>query len=44
VLLLIKRQEKPAAMPFDRCPVCGREIVTKEIEKLLSGGVNAASV
>jgi len=25
-------------MPFDKCPVCGGEIVKKEVDKLLRGG------
>ena len=29
-------------MPFRECPVCGGEIVEKEVEKLLRGGVNTA--
>ncbi len=29
-------------MPFERCPVCGGELVEKEVEKLLRGGVNTA--
>lgn len=28
--------------PFDRCPVCGGELVEKEVEKLLKGGVHIA--
>ena len=28
--------------PFDKCPVCGGELVEKEVEKLLKGGVNTA--
>jgi YgiT-type zinc finger domain-containing protein len=35
---------KPTKKPFDQCPVCGGEIVEKEIEKLLRGGVNTAVV
>ena len=31
-------------MPFDRCPVCGGEVVEKEVEKLLRGGVHTAVV
>ena len=27
---------------FNRCPVCGGEIVEKEVEKLLRGGENTA--
>jgi YgiT-type zinc finger domain-containing protein len=28
--------------PFERCPICGGELVEKEVEKLLKGGVNTA--
>ncbi len=28
--------------PFDKCPVCGGELVEKEVEKLLRGGVHTA--
>ncbi len=28
--------------PFDKCPVCGGELVEKEVEKLLKGGVHTA--
>ena len=31
-------------MPFEKCPVCGGEMVSKEVEKLLRGGPNTASV
>ncbi len=31
-------------MPFEKCPLCGGELVTKDVEKLLRGGVNTASV
>lgn len=27
---------------FDKCPVCGGELVEKEVEKLLKGGVHTA--
>ena len=27
-------------IPFEKCPVCGGEMVGKEVEKLLRGGVN----
>jgi YgiT-type zinc finger domain-containing protein len=30
--------------PFDKCPVCGGELVEKEVEKLLRGGVHTAVV
>lgn len=29
-------------MPFSRCPVCGNEMVSKEVEKLLRGGQHTA--
>jgi len=29
---------------FDRCPVCGGELVGKKVEKLLRGGVDTAIV
>ena len=35
---------RPTKKPFDMCPVCGGEIVEKEIKKLLRGGVNTAVV
>jgi YgiT-type zinc finger domain-containing protein len=31
-------------MPFEKCPVCGGEVVEKEVEKLLRGGGNTATV
>lgn len=31
-------------MPFRECPVCGGEMVEKEVEKLLRGGVHTAVV
>ena len=29
---------------FEKCPTCGGEVVRKQTEKLLRGGVNLASV
>lgn len=29
-------------MPFGKCPVCGGEMVGREVEKLLRGGVDIA--
>jgi YgiT-type zinc finger domain-containing protein len=29
-------------MPFQRCPICGGEMVDKEVEKLLRGGKHTA--
>jgi YgiT-type zinc finger domain-containing protein len=31
-------------MPFKQCPVCGGEVVEKEVEKLLRGGRHTAVV
>ncbi len=31
-------------MPFSKCPVCGGDLVEKEVEKLLRGGVHTAVV
>ena len=31
-------------MPFEKCPVCGGEVIEKEVEKLLRGGGNTATV
>ena len=31
-------------MRFSKCPVCGGEMVEKEVEKLLRGGKNTAAV
>ena len=28
--------------PFEKCPVCGGDLVEKEVEKLLRGGVHTA--
>ncbi len=30
--------------PFEKCPICGGELVTKEVENLLRGGVHTASL
>ena len=31
-------------IPFKECPVCGGEVIEKEVEKLLRGGKNTAVV
>ena len=31
-------------LPFDKCPVCGGETAEKEVEKLLKGGTNTATL
>lgn len=28
--------------PFEKCPICGGELVEKEVEKLLRGGTHTA--
>jgi YgiT-type zinc finger domain-containing protein len=38
----LAREEKAFVTPFPQCPVCGGELVEKEVEKLLRGGVNTA--
>ncbi len=30
--------------PFEKCPVCNGEIVEKEVEKLLRGGIHTAVI
>lgn len=30
--------------PFEKCPVCGGEMVNKEVEKILKGGNNTAVI
>lgn len=29
-------------MPFEKCPICGGDLVEKEVEKILRGGVHTA--
>lgn len=31
-------------MPFNKCPVCGGELVEREVEKLVRGGNNIAVI
>jgi YgiT-type zinc finger domain-containing protein len=31
-------------IPFSECPVCGGEMVKKEVEKLLRGGIHTATI
>jgi YgiT-type zinc finger domain-containing protein len=31
-------------MPFNQCPVCGGELVEKQVEKLLRGGYHTAVI
>jgi YgiT-type zinc finger domain-containing protein len=37
----LAHQEKEMK-PFDKCPVCGGELVEKDVEKLLRGGIHTA--
>lgn len=30
--------------PFEKCPICGGEVVEKNVEKLLRGGLNTAVI
>ncbi|MCX6673836.1 MAG: YgiT-type zinc finger protein [Methanothrix sp.] len=38
----LQKEEEMNSMPFERCPVCGTDLVEKEVEKVLRGGVNTA--
>ena len=38
----LQSEEEMNSMPFERCPVCGGNLVEKEVEKVLRGGVNTA--
>lgn len=31
-------------IPFPKCPVCGGEMIQKEVEKLLRGGIHTATI
>jgi len=31
-------------LPFNKCPICGAQVVEKQVEKLLRGGKNTAVV
>jgi len=31
-------------LPFSKCPVCGGEVVEKDVEKLLRGGMHVAVI
>jgi YgiT-type zinc finger domain-containing protein len=37
-------REKETMILFEECPVCGGEMVVKQVEKLLRGGLNTATV
>lgn len=35
-------EEAIVMQPFDKCPVCNGELVEKEVEKILRGGLHTA--
>jgi len=37
-------RESEIMKPFEKCPVCGGELETKQVEKLLRGGGNMVSI
>ncbi len=40
----LESEEKKNMKAFERCPVCGGELIEKEVEKLLKGGMDTAVV
>lgn len=30
--------------PFDKCPVCGGRVITKDVEKIVKGGTDTAII
>jgi len=38
----MEKKEKIIMKPFEKCPICGGELVDKEVEKLLRGGQHTA--
>jgi len=38
------QRESVKMRPFEQCPVCGGELVEKEVEKLIRGGMHTAMV
>ncbi len=38
----MSEEETVTEMPFSHCPVCGGDLVEKDVEKLLRGGVHTA--
>jgi YgiT-type zinc finger domain-containing protein len=40
----MENKEGIEMMPFKKCPVCGGEVVEKDVEKLVKGGGNTAAV
>jgi YgiT-type zinc finger domain-containing protein len=39
---LTGEEKERKMMPLNKCPVCGGEMVVKEVEKLLRGGIHVA--
>ena len=39
-----RNRGEDAVIPFEKCPVCGGEVIRKPTEKLLRGGVNIATM
>ena len=37
-------EETKTMTPFEKCPVCGGEIVERQVQKLLRGGRHTASI
>jgi YgiT-type zinc finger domain-containing protein len=40
----LQSEEEMNTMAFEQCPVCGGNLVEKEVEKILRGGANTAAV
>jgi len=40
----LAQEEVATMMPFNNCPVCGGELIEKEVEKLLRGGAHIAVI
>ncbi len=38
----MEEKERYTMKPFEKCPVCGGDIVEKEVEKLIRGGKHTA--
>jgi len=43
-MVKLEKEEKKIMLPFEKCPICGGEVVEKEVEKLLKGGTNTATL
>lgn len=40
----LANEEAESMTPFEKCPVCGGELIQRQVEKLLRGGRNTASM